>query len=180
MASTARLYGLLAEFDTPQALLEAVRGAHREGYRRLDAYTPFPIEELTDAMGYHKTRVPLVMFLGGLTGAAVGYAMQYYLMAVDYPLNVGGRPYNSWPVFIPVTFELMVLVAAFAAILGMFFLNGLPQPYHPIFNVARFARASQDRFFLCIEALDPLFDLERTRQFLAGLHPEGEVHVVPH
>jgi hypothetical protein len=107
--------------------------------------------------------------------------MQYWSMAVDYPLNVGGRPHNSWPVFIPVTFELMVLVAALAAILGMFFLNGLPQPYHPVFNVARFARASQDRFFLCIEALDPRFDLERTRQFLAGLQPVGgEVHVVPH
>ncbi len=174
------IYGLMAEFRTAEQILEATRRARQEGYRQMDAYTPYTVEGLAEELDLPRTRVPFVVLMGGLVGAAIGFFMQYWSMAVDYPLNVGGRPHNSWPVFIPVTFELMVLVAAFAAILGMFFLNGLPQPYHPVFNVARFARASQDRFFLCIEALDPLFDLERTRQFLAGLHPEGEVHVVPH
>jgi len=174
------IYGLMAEFRTAEQILEATRRARQEGYRQMDAYTPYTVEGLAEELDLPRTRVPFVVLMGGLVGAGIGFFMQYWSMAVDYPLNVGGRPHNSWPVFIPVTFELMVLVAAFAAILGMFFLNGLPQPYHPVFNVARFARASQDRFFLCIEALDPQFDLERTRQFLANLHPEGEVHVVPH
>ena len=174
------IYGLMAEFRTAEQILEATRRARQEGYRQMDAYTPYTVEGLAEELDLPRTRVPFVVLMGGLVGAGIGFFMQYWSMAVDYPLNVGGRPHNSWPVFIPVTFELMVLVAAFAAILGMFFLNGLPQPYHPVFNVARFARATQDRFFLCIEALDPQFDLERTRQFLANLHPEGEVHVVPH
>jgi hypothetical protein len=113
-------------------------------------------------------------------GAAAGFFMQYWSMAVDYPFNVGGRPHNSWPVFIPITFEDMVLVAGFATLFGMLFLNGLPRPHHPVFNVPRFDHASQDRFFLCIEATDPLFDRQRTRDFLAGLHPASEVAEVPH
>ena len=175
------IYGLMAEFQAAEQILLATRRARQEGYRHMDAYTPYTVEGLAEELELPHTRVPFVVLMGGLVGAGIGFFMQYWSMAVDYPLNVGGRPHNSWPVFIPVTFELMVLVAALAAILGMFFLNGLPQPYHPVFNVARFARASQDRFFLCIEALDPHFDLERTRQFLAGLQPVGgEVHVVPH
>jgi hypothetical protein len=174
------IYGLMAEFVTPEQILEATRRALQQGYRRMDAYAPYAVEELAEELDLPRTRVPFVVLMGGLVGAGAGFFMQYWAMAVDYPLNVGGRPYNSWPVFIPVAFELMVLVAALATILGMFFLNGLPQPYHPVFNVPRFARASQDRFFLCIEAIDPHFDLERTREFLASLRPEGEVHVVPH
>jgi hypothetical protein len=120
-----------------------------------------------------------VVLMAGIVGGAVGFFMQYYTMAVDYPFNVGGRPHNSWPVFIPIAFEVLVLVSGFAALLGMLFLNGLPQPYHPLFNVPRFARASQDRFFLCIEAKDPAFDREGTWQFLVGLAP-AEVEEVPH
>jgi hypothetical protein len=173
------IYGVMAEFETADQLLAATRQARQAGYRTMDAYTPYPVEGLATELGMPRTRVPFVILAGGLVGAAVGFLMQYWSMAVDYPFNVGGRPYNSWPVFIPITFEVMVLVAAFAAILGMFFLNGLPQPYHPVFNVPRFAQASQDRFFLCIEATDPQFDREGTKQFLAGLGP-AEVSEVPH
>jgi hypothetical protein len=173
-------YGLMAEFRTAEQILEATRRARREGYRRMDAYTPYPVEGLAEELDLPSTRVPFVVLMGGLIGAAAGFFMQYWAAAVDYPLNVGGRPYNSWPVFIPVTFEMMILVAALAAILGMFFLNGLPEPYHPVFNVSRFALASQDRFFLCIEATDPKFDLQTTEAFLASLHPLGKVALVPH
>jgi hypothetical protein len=173
------IYGVMAEFETANQLLEATRRARQAGYRDMDAYTPYPVEGLATELGMPRTRVPFVILAAGLVGAAAGFLMQYWSMAVDYPFNVGGRPYNSWPVFIPITFEVTVLVAAFAAILGMFFLNGLPQPYHPVFNVPRFAQASQDRFFLCIEATDPQFDCEGTKQFLAGLGP-AEVSEVPH
>jgi Protein of unknown function (DUF3341) len=173
-------YGLMAEFKTAEQILEATRRARREGYRRMDAYTPYPVEGLVEELALPRTRVPFVVFMGGLIGAGAGFFMQYWAMAVDYPLNVGGRPYNSWPAFIPVTFEMLILVAALSAILGMFFLNGLPEPYHPVFHVPRFARASQDRFFLCIEATDPRFDLQATEAFLASLRPEGKVAVVPH
>jgi hypothetical protein len=173
------IYGLLAEFETPEQVLDATRRAREAGYRNMDAYTPYPVEGLADELGLRRTRVPFVVLVAGLVGAAAGFFMQYWSMAVDYPFNVGGRPFNSWPAFIPIAFEVMVLVASFAALFGMFFLNGLPQPYHPVFNVPRFARASQDRFFLCIEATDPQFDREGTRRFLA----EGracEVWEVPH
>ena len=179
MIRAAPIYGLIAEFETAEQILEATRRARERGYRRMDAYTPYPVEGLATELGLERTRVPMVVLIGGLVGAAAGYFMQYWAMAIDYPLNVGGKPYNSWPAFIPITFELMVLVAAFAAILGMFFLNGLPQPYHPVFNVPRFARASQDRFFLCIEATDPRFDPVLTRTFLEGLRPPGKVWEVP-
>lgn len=167
----ARIHGLAAEFETPEAIIHAVRTAHDAGYRRMDAYTPYPMEELADALQFHRTRVPMIMFLGGLVGCLSGYLMQYYLMAVDYPLNVGGRPLHSWPAFIPVTFEMTILISALAGVLGMLGLCGLPMPYHPLFHLPYFARASQDRFFLCIEATDPSFDRERTRHFLENLGP---------
>ena len=141
----------------------------------MDAYTPYPVEGLAAELGMRKTRIPFVVLMGGLVGAGVGFFMQYYSMAINYTFNVGGRPYNSWPVFIPITFELLILVGALAAFLGMMFLNGLPRPHHPVFNVPQFARSSQDRFFLCIEATDPQFDRQATAEFLAALNPHGEV-----
>lgn len=173
------IYGLLAEFDRPAELLDAVRRARAEGYRRLDAFSPYPVEGLAHALGFHRTRMPLVMFLGGLTGCVGGFLMQYWMEAIDYPLNVGGRPLNSWPAFLPVTFELTVLLSSLAGVFGLLGLCGLPMPYHPLFNVPRFARATRDRFFLCVEATDPRFDRAATRQFLAGLNPR-EVTEVPH
>jgi ActD protein len=166
------LYGLMAEFDDPNALVAATERAHREGYRRMDAYSPFPIEELHDALGRHSTRLPLIVLIGGLLGCIGGFAMQYWVAVIAYPLNVGGRPFNSWPAFIPVTFECTILAAALSAVLGMLALNGLPMPYHPVFNVPRFALASRNRFFLCIEARDRRFDLEDTRRFLETLEPK--------
>jgi hypothetical protein len=174
------VYGLMAEFETPQAILEATRRAHEAGYRDMDAYTPYPVEGLATELGLPTTSVPFVVLVAGLVGAAAGFFMQWWPNVVDYPMNVGGRPHNSWPVFIPITFEVLILVASFAALLGMLFLNGLPRPHHPVFNVPRFDRASQDRFFLCIEATDPKFDPQATRDFLAGLAPSGEVVEVPH
>jgi hypothetical protein len=167
-----RYYGLMAEFDNPTAIVVAARRAYADGYRRMDAYTPFPVEGLAEELHLHRTRVPLIVLLGGLTGCLGGYLLQYWIMAIYWPVNVGGRPLNSWPMFIPVTFELTVLVAALSAVLGMLALNGLPHPYHPVFNVPRFALASQDRFFLCIEASDPRFDRAATRDFLEGLAPQ--------
>jgi len=173
------LYGIMAEFENPSELVAAVRRAREEGYRVLDAYTPFPIEELNEALGLHGSRVPLIVLIGGLLGGAGGYFMQYYLSVIDYPLNIGGRPLHSWPAFIPLTFELAVLVAGLSAVLGMLALNGLPMPYHPVFNVPRFALASRDRFFLCIEARDPKFDREETRRFLERQLPRVVTEVEP-
>jgi hypothetical protein len=162
-------YGLLAEFASPQALVEAAHKVREEGYRHTDAFSPFPIEELTDALGVKPTRLPLVVLIGGLLGALGGYLLQYYSAVIDYPVNIGGRPTHSWPAFIPVTFEMTILVAGLAAVLGMLALNGLPMPYHPVFNVPSFTLATRDRFFLCIESTDPLFDAEQTREFLKRL-----------
>jgi hypothetical protein len=173
------VYGVMAEFEAAQEVLDATRQARRAGYRDMDAYTPYPVEGLANELGLSRTRVPFVVLAGALVGAAVGFFMQYWTMAVDYPFNVGGRPANSWPVWIPITFEVMVLVASFAALLGMLLLNGLPQPHHPVFNVPRFVEANAARFFLCIEATDPKFDREGTRQFLARLHAK-DVMEVPH
>jgi hypothetical protein len=166
-----KYHGLMAEFDSPTAIVEATRRAYAEGYRRMDAYTPFAVEGLAEALHFHRTRVPLIVLLGGIAGCLGGYFLQYWIAAIYWPVNIGGRPLNSWPMFIPVTFELTVLVASLSAVLGMLALNGLPQPHHPVFNVPRFALASQDRFFLCIEASDPRFDRTATRAFLDSLSP---------
>jgi hypothetical protein len=163
------LYGLMAEFESADALLEAARKAREAGYRRLDAYTPFPVEGLADAIGFHTTRVPLIVLIGGLIGCFGGFFLQYYPNVIGYPLNIGGKPYDSWPSFIPITFELTILCAALSAVFGMLALNGFPKPYHPVFNAPRFGLASQNRFFLTLEARDPKFDAEKTRQFLTEL-----------
>ena len=173
------LYGLVAEFATPDALLEAARGARRAGYRYVEAYTPFPVEGLAEALDFHRTSLPLVVLLGGIIGGLGAYVFQYWVNAVHYPLNVGGRPLHSWPAFIPVTFEMIILVAALAAVLGMLALNGLPMPYHPLFHVPRFALATRDRFFLCIEARDPKFDRAETRRFLESVAAYEIVEVEP-
>jgi hypothetical protein len=161
----------MAEFKEANALVAAAHRVREEGYRKVDAYSPFPIEELTEALDIRPTRLPLLVLMGGIVGCVGGYFMQYFAAAIAYPINVAGRPYNSWPMFIPVTFELTILVAGVTAVLGMLALNGLPMPYHPVFNVPRFALATQDRFFLCIEATDPKFDREGTRIFLESLQP---------
>jgi len=171
------LYGLMAEFGTPEALLDAARRSSREGFKRMDAYTPFPVDGLAEAIGFRRTRVPLIVLIGGIAGCLGGFFLQYWAAVLDYPINVGGRPLNSWPAFIPVTFEMTILVAALSAFLGVLALNGLPMPYHPVFNVERFELASRNRFFLCIEAADPLFDRERTGKFLESLAPEGVYEV---
>ncbi len=163
------LYGLLAEFKDAESAIQAAHRIHEAGYRRIDAYSPFPVEELSEAVGHHRTRLPLIVLIGGLAGGIGAYYMMYYASVDSYPINVGGRPLHSWPSFIPITFELTVLAASFAAVLGMLGLNGLPMPYHPVFNVPEFKRASRDRFFLCIEAADAAFDLEQTRGFLQSL-----------
>ena len=167
------IYGLLAEFGDPNELVAAARRAQEAGYQHMDAYTPFPIEELAEALGIHRTRLPFLVLIGGIAGAVGGIALQYWTSVIDYPINVGGRPFFSWPAFIPVTFETTVLLAALTAVLGLLALNGLPMPYHPTFNVPRFALASRDRFFLCIEATDTLFDRDGTRRFLERSVPRS-------
>jgi Protein of unknown function (DUF3341) len=173
------IYGLLAEFDTPAGLVAAAERARKEGYRSMDAYAPYPVEGLAEALKFHHTRVPLLTLIGGICGGLGGYFMQYWIAAINYPQNIGGRPLHSWPAFIPVTFELTILGAALSAVLGMLGLNGLPMPYHPVFHVPRFALASRDRFFLCVEATDPKFDLQTTQRFLESLDSRG-VFEVPH
>jgi hypothetical protein len=163
------LYGLMAEFESPTDIVAAARRAYEEGYRRMDAYSPFPIEELSEAIGFYRNRLPLIVLIGGVLGCVGGFALCYWASVHAYPLNVGGRPLNSWPSFIPVTFETTILVAALFAVFGMLALNGLPQPYHPVFNVPRFELASRNTFFLCIEAIDPKFRREETRAFLESL-----------
>jgi len=163
------LYGLMAEFDTADGIVGAAREVHARGYRKVDAYTPYPMEELTDALHLHQTRVPLVVLCGGIFGLLFGWGLQYYTAVVDYPINIGGRPVYAWPAFVVPTFETTVLFSAFAALFGMLALNGLPQPYHPAFNVPAFARASRDRFFLAVEADDPKFDLDGTGALLRSL-----------
>lgn len=167
------IYGLMAEFDNPTALVEAARETFNAGYKKIDAYSPFPIEELPEAIGFPKNGVPLVVLVGGILGALTGYLMQYWISAIAYPVNVGGRPLNSWPAFIVVTFEMTILFAGVAAVFGMLALNGLPMPYHPVFNVPRFAFASKDRFFLIVFSSDAKYESTETRRFLEGLHPRS-------
>ncbi len=175
MTATTReetpIYGLMAEFETPDDLIEAARGAYERGYRMMEAYTPFPIDGVAEAIGYERNRVAGVVFAGGLFGGLAGFFMQWYSAVIDYPINVGGRPLNSWPAFIPITFEMTVLGAALAAVLGMLAMNGLPRPYHPVFNVPGFVLASDNRFFLSIQARDPLFDAEETPRMLIEFQP---------
>jgi hypothetical protein len=167
----------MAEFDSPTNVVEAARATYDAGYRRINAYSPYPIEELSEAIGFHSTRLPLIVLIGGIIGGLIGYGLQYYVAVIDYPLNVGGRPLHSWPSFIPITFEMTILFAALSAVFGMLALNKLPQPYHPVFNAERFALASRDRFFLVIEANDPKFDRDKAMSFLQTLNPKEVVDV---
>ena len=178
MAVNPGLYGLVAEFATPAALVQAVHQAREAGYTRMDAFTPFPVEGLPDALGFRRTKMPMLILIGGILGALGGYGLQYYCAVISYPINVAGRPLNSWPSWIPVTFELTVLLASLTAVFGLLALCGLPMPYHPLFHVPRFSRATRDAFFLCIEATDPRFEREATKQFLSGLG-SSEVSEVP-
>jgi len=167
------IYGMMAEFDSPSDLVAAARRTYEAGYQKIDAYSPFPIEELAEAIGFHSNAVPLVVLIGGLIGCLSGYALQYWISVITYPINVGGRPLHSWPAFIVVTFEMTILFAGLAAVLGMLALNGLPMPCHPVFNVPRFAFATKDRFFLMIFSTDPKFNPVDTRRFLEGLGPRS-------
>ena len=163
------LYGIMAEFDNPTALVAAARSSYEAGYRRINGYSPYPIEELDEAIGFKHTTLPLIVLIGGILGGLGGFFMQYWIAVINYPLNVGGKPLNSWPAFIPITFECTILAAATAAVLGMLVLNKLPQPYHPVFNNPNFALATRDRFFLVIEANDPKFKHGEAMQFMRTL-----------
>jgi len=167
------IYGLMAEFDNPTDLVAAARKTYDAGYKKIDAYSPFPIEELGEAIGCHKNAVPLVVLIGGILGGLSGYMMQYWIATISYPINIAGRPMHSWPSFIVVTFEMTILFAGIFAVFGMLALNGLPMPYHPVFNVPRFAFATKDRFFLIVFSSDPKYDTAQTRAFLEGLHPRS-------
>ena len=167
------IYGLMAEFDSPSDLVAAARKTYEAGYKKIDAYTPFPIEELAEAIGFHKNGVALVVLVGGILGCLSGYLLQWWIATVSYPINVGGRPYHSWPAFIVVTFEMTILFAVLSAVFGMLALNGLPMPYHPVFNVPRFAFATKDRFFLIVFQSDPQYDTVSTRTFLESLGPRS-------
>jgi hypothetical protein len=170
MAAAAEpVYGLLAEFDTPAALVTAARRTYAEGYRRIDTFSPFPVEEAWEAIGHHDRRLSAVVLGGGLLGLLTGLGLQEWVHQLAYPINIAGKPLNSWPQFVPVTFELTILFAAISAVVGMIALNGLPMPYHPVFNVSRFEHASRDKFFLLIESRDPKFDRRGTLEFLKGL-----------
>ncbi len=161
----------MAEFDSAKELVAAAHKTHEAGYQKIDAYSPFPIEGLAEAIGFHKNNVALIVLIGGLIGGISAYALQYWVAAITYPVNIGGRPFHSWPSFIIVTFELTILFAGLSAAVGMIALNGLPMPYHPVFNVPEFAKASENKFFLIVFSSDPKYDAASTRSFLAGLAP---------
>ena len=166
------LYGLLAEYDTPTELVDAAREVRDAGYTKTDAFSPFPLHEIDEALGIRRSILPWLVLGGGLTGLMTGFALQIFVHYVDYPIIVAGRPYISFASFIPPAYELTILFAGFAAVFGMLFLNGLPQPYHPVFNVPRFALATREKFFLLIEKKDPKFDYEKTRSFMESLNPQ--------
>ena len=163
------LYGLVAEFEDAHEVVEAARRTRDAGYRKIDAYTPFPVEELSEALGHRDIYVPMIMLAAGILGGIGGFAGLTYLTVQEYPLNIGGRPLFAWPSFVPITFELIVLLSALSGIVGMFWLNGLPQPYHPVFDTPNFEHATSSRFFLSIEADDPKFDREETLRFMESL-----------
>jgi hypothetical protein len=171
------LYGLLAEFDTAEALVAATRKVTAAGYTKTDGFSPFPIHEMSDALNFRERKVAPIILAGGLAGLAGGWGLEYWTQVIAYPLNIGGRPFNAWVSFIPPAFETTILIASFSAVIGMLALNGFPRPHHPVFNAPRFERASQDKFFLVIEASDPKFDLEQTRAFMTGLNPHEVVEV---
>src|SRR6267142_4405674 len=170
---TTPIYGIMAEFDSASDLVSAARKTHESGYQKMDAYSPFPVEELAEAIGFHTNRVPLVTLIGAVIGGLSGYLMQYWISVDSYPINVGGRPYHSWPSFIIVTFEMTILFGGISAAVGMLALNGLPMPYHPVFNVPVFAKASDSKFFLVVFSSDPKYDAARTREFLRSLAPRA-------
>jgi len=172
------IHGAMAEFDTPEELVEAAEQAYAEGYRKMDAYTPFSVEGLAEAIGFKKNYVALAVLIGGICGVIGGYSLLYWITVIAYPHNVGGRPFHSWPAYIPITFECMILLSALTAMFAMFAMNGLPQPYHPVFNIPEFARASKDKFFLCLESADPKFRSEEALQFLRDVGGH-EVTLVP-
>jgi hypothetical protein len=167
------IYGIMAEFDSAQALVDAARATHEAGYKKIDAYSPFPIEGLAEEIGFHHDEVPLVVLIGGIIGGLTGFLMQYWMSAIDYPLNIGGKPYNSWPAFIVITFEMTILFAGISAVLGMLALNGLPMPYHPVFNVPRFSAASKDRFFLIVFSSDKKYKANEVRRLFETLKPRA-------
>ena len=173
MAHEAKMCGLLAEFEHPSLVVEAIHRTREEGYSDFDTFSPYPIEEFVEAQGEHHSKLPWIVLGAGITGALTGWGLQYITSTSTYPMNIGGRPFNSWPAFIVVIFELTILFGAFAAVFGMLALNGLPRPHHPLFNVPGFKRASQDRYFLYIESKDEKFDEAKTREFLSGLGASG-------
>lgn len=166
------LHGLMAEFDTATELVDAARAVRDAGYRRTDAFSPFPIHEMDEALGIKRSILPVLVFFGGITGLLLGISLQVFVHFIDYPLNIGGRPYLSWISFVPPAYELTILLAGFTAVFGMLFLNGLPRPYHPVFNVPRFSLATREKFFLLIEATDEKYEYEGTKSFLEGLNPQ--------
>ena len=171
LTTTFSLHGLMAEFASAEELLAAAHKVHGAGYRNVDAYSPFPIHGMDEALALPKSWIPLLVLIGALTGTALGFGLEYWVSVIEYPLMVGGKPFFSWPAFIPVAYETTILLGGLTAAIGMLAINGLPMPYHPVFNVERFTLAMSDRFFLCIEATDPQFNREETKNFLEGLHP---------
>ena len=170
-ATPSALHGLMAEFPSAEELLDAAHKVHGAGYRNVDAYSPFPIHGMDEALALPKSWIPLLVLIGSLAGTALGFGLEYWVSVIEYPLMVGGKPFFSWPAFVPVAYETTILLGGLTAAIGMLAINGLPMPYHPVFNVERFTLAMSDRFFLCIEATDPKFNREETKNFLEGLHP---------